>query len=98
MLDWQSLLEGFYFSNQQSNYKESLLGPPCVIWSQWLDHPLIAEWLLNSLGYAAYKLALSCPAVFINENFLNVPKQIVYSDLFTREPIVSAGQQKEAGK
>lgn len=26
VLDWQSLLEGFYFSNQQSNYKGSLLG------------------------------------------------------------------------
>lgn len=53
------LVKGFYLSNQQSNYKGSLLGSPHhVIWSQWLDLPLIGEGLPNCLRYAGYKLTL----------------------------------------
>lgn len=76
VLDWQSLLEGSYFSNQQSNYKGSLLGSPHVIWSQWRDNPLIGEWLLNPQN-AGYKLANTRPAVFINENKPNAPKHVI---------------------
>lgn len=108
LLDWQSLLEGSYFSNQQSNYKGILLGSPHVIWSQWLDHPLIGEWLLNSLGYAGYKLANACPAVFINGNIPNVPKHVlaviyVYTGIhFSTNKLQEAGKNwkdlKENGK
>lgn len=74
MLDWQSLLEALIFPISKVIIKAASWVPPHVIWSQWLDHPLIGEWLPNSLGYAGYKLTNARPAVFINENIPNVSK------------------------